>query len=143
MIKFQTTRCPKNKVDYSVQALYKAFKQKDFSVDSQHQQIRLEHSPIHLFLGHPLCSLQDFVLGLSILVNGSDEEKLEWTFHLYDLDGDGVISREEMEDLAMAVSSQINCLVFDDDDQAIMFPRKNSSYINDIIYNNIQDIVYR
>ena len=47
---------------------------------------------------------KDFVLGLSILVNGSNEEKLEWTFHLYDLDGDGVISREEMEDLAMAVS---------------------------------------
>ena len=37
-------------------------------------------------------------------MNGSDDEKLEWTFHLYDLDGDGVISREEMEDLAMAVS---------------------------------------
>ena len=32
------------------------------------------------------------------------EEKLTWTFQLYDLDGDGVISREEMEDLAMAVS---------------------------------------
>ena len=45
------------------------------------------------------------MLGLSILINGSTDEKLAWTFHLYDLDGDGVISREEMEDLAMAVSS--------------------------------------
>ena len=54
---------------------------------------------------------QDFVVGLSILVNGTQEEKLEWTFHLYDLDGDGVITREEMEDVAMSVSS---CKVFYD-----------------------------
>ena len=49
-------------------------------------------------------AVQDFVFGLSVLVKGSPEEKLEWTFHLYDLDGDGVISREEMEDVAMSVS---------------------------------------
>ena len=42
-------------------------------------------------------------------MNGTQEEKLEWTFHLYDLDGDGVITREEMEDVAMSVSS---CKVF-------------------------------
>ena len=44
-------------------------------------------------------------MGLSVLVNGTQEEKLEWTFHLYDLDGDGVITREEMEDVAMSVST--------------------------------------
>ena len=38
-----------------------------------------------------------------MLVNGTQEEKLEWTFHLYDLDGDGVISREEMEDVVISV----------------------------------------
>ena len=51
-----------------------------------------------------LIHFQDFVVGLSILVNGTQEEKLEWTFHLYDLDGDGLITREEMEDVAMSVS---------------------------------------
>ena len=56
--------------------------------------------------------LKDFVLGLSILINGSNEEKLAWTFHLYDLDGDGVISREEMEDLAMAVSPCTKVIFF-------------------------------
>lgn len=39
-----------------------------------------------------------------MLINGTQEEKLEWTFHLYDLDGDGVISREEMEDVVISVS---------------------------------------
>lgn len=58
-----------------------------------------------LLIGYnPRCAVQDFVFGLSVLVKGSPEEKLEWTFHLYDLDGDGVISREEMEDVAMSVS---------------------------------------
>ena len=52
-----------------------------------------------------LIHFQDFVVGLSILVNGTQEEKLEWTFHLYDLDGDGLITREEMEDVAMSVST--------------------------------------
>ena len=47
---------------------------------------------------------QDFALSLSLLLNGSLDEKLEWTFHLYDLDGDGGISREEMEDVAVSVS---------------------------------------
>ena len=31
-----------------------------------------------------ICSLQDFVVGLSVLVRGSLEEKLRWTFSLYD-----------------------------------------------------------
>ena len=37
--------------------------------------------------------LQDFVVGLSILVRGSLDEKLRWTFSLYDQDRDGLISR--------------------------------------------------
>ena len=45
------------------------------------------------------------MVGLSVLINGSQEQKLEWTFHLYDLDGDGVISQEEMEDVAMSVKN--------------------------------------
>ena len=59
-----------------------------------------------------LIHFQDFVVGLSILVNGSQEEKLEWTFHLYDLDGDGLITREEMEDVAMSVS-EIVFIIYD------------------------------
>ena len=47
---------------------------------------------------------KDFALSLSVLLNGSEEEKLEWTFQLYDLDGDGVISREEMLDVTLSVS---------------------------------------
>ena len=36
---------------------------------------------------------QDFVIGLSILLRGSLDDKLRWTFTLYDQDRDGFISR--------------------------------------------------
>ena len=49
--------------------------------------------------------MQDFALGLSVLVKGSEEEKLRWTFNMYDLNGDGVITRDEMEDVVASVSS--------------------------------------
>ena len=38
--------------------------------------------------------LQDFVTGLSVSLYGSREEKVKWAFQLYDLDGDGCITRE-------------------------------------------------
>lgn len=33
-------------------------------------------------------------MGLSILLRGSVQEKLEWTFHLYDINRDGFINKE-------------------------------------------------
>lgn len=33
-------------------------------------------------------------MGLSILLRGTLREKLEWTFHLYDINRDGYINRE-------------------------------------------------
>lgn len=41
--------------------------------------------------------------GLSILSRGSMDEKLRWTFSLYDINGDGRITREEMTDIVTAV----------------------------------------
>ena len=47
---------------------------------------------------------QEFVLTLSPLVRGTDEDRFNWTFSLYDTNGDGFISKEEMEDVAQSVS---------------------------------------
>jgi Ca2+-binding EF-hand superfamily protein len=46
---------------------------------------------------------QDFVQGLSILSRGSLDEKLRWAFSLYDINGDGSITREEMTDVVTAI----------------------------------------
>ncbi len=56
--------------------------------------------------------MQDFALGLSILVKGSEEEKLRWTFNMYDLNGDGVITRDEMEDVVASVSQSLSTYSF-------------------------------
>lgn len=48
-------------------------------------------------------SLQDFVINLSILLRGSIDEKLNWTFSLYDINGDGCITKGEMTDIVTAI----------------------------------------
>ncbi|XP_068910797.1 Kv channel-interacting protein 4 isoform X7 [Tenebrio molitor] len=50
-----------------------------------------------------LISFEDFVQNLSILSRGSLDEKLRWAFTLYDINGDGCITREEMTDIVSAI----------------------------------------
>uniref|UniRef100_A0A3Q1M784 Potassium voltage-gated channel interacting protein 3 n=1 Tax=Bos taurus TaxID=9913 RepID=A0A3Q1M784_BOVIN len=40
--------------------------------------------------------MDDFVVGLSILLRGTVHEKLKWAFNLYDINKDGYITKEEM-----------------------------------------------
>ncbi|RXN11593.1 Kv channel-interacting 1-like isoform X2 [Labeo rohita] len=46
---------------------------------------------------------EDFVMGLSTLLRGTVREKLEWTFHLYDINKDGFINKEEMTEIVRAI----------------------------------------
>ena len=43
------------------------------------------------------------LVSLSTLLHGSLEEKLTWTFRLYDLNGDGAITKAEMAAVVVAV----------------------------------------
>ena len=74
-----------------------------------------------------LAYFQDFALGLSVLLNGTLDEKLRfvthfrfplsfikvcmkflllrWTFNLYDLNGDGVITKDELENVTASVKA--------------------------------------
>lgn len=45
----------------------------------------------------------EFISVLSILQRGTAEEKLEMSFHIYDLDGDGSITREELKKIVEAI----------------------------------------
>lgn len=66
-------------------------------------------------------SFQDFVTGLSVLARGTVEEKLEWAFGLYDINGDGVIGRDEMLNIVTAIYDMIGkCAVPSIDDCAIV-----------------------
>ncbi|XP_067857441.1 calsenilin-like [Heptranchias perlo] len=39
---------------------------------------------------------EDFVIGLSLLLRGTVNERLNWAFNLYDINNDGYITKEEM-----------------------------------------------
>lgn len=41
---------------------------------------------------------------MSDLCRGSPDKKLKWAFHIYDVDGDGLISRTELEDVAISIN---------------------------------------
>lgn len=42
---------------------------------------------------------REYVLAISMLLEGSSVEKLRWSFKLYDKDKDGAITRSEMLDI--------------------------------------------
>ncbi|XP_059515103.1 calsenilin isoform X2 [Myotis daubentonii] len=46
--------------------------------------------------GNGAICFEDFVVGLSILLRGTVQEKLKWAFNLYDINKDGCITKEEM-----------------------------------------------
>jgi len=48
-------------------------------------------------------SFEEFVVGLSILSRGTTEEKLRWVFDLYDVDQDGLLTKEDIEQVVGSV----------------------------------------
>ncbi|XP_018417257.1 PREDICTED: Kv channel-interacting protein 4 isoform X6 [Nanorana parkeri] len=48
-------------------------------------------------------SFEDFIMGLSTLLRGTVQEKLNWAFNLYDINKDGYITKEEMLDIMKAI----------------------------------------
>eukprot|EP00090_Calanus_glacialis_P013039 TRINITY_DN21651_c0_g1_i3.p1 TRINITY_DN21651_c0_g1~~TRINITY_DN21651_c0_g1_i3.p1 ORF type:complete len:169 (-),score=38.39 TRINITY_DN21651_c0_g1_i3:105-611(-) len=48
-------------------------------------------------------TFEDFAVGLSILLKGTLEDKLRWTFQLYDVNKDGVLSRSEVRDVTSSI----------------------------------------
>jgi len=49
--------------------------------------------------GNGKVSFGEFLISLNVAVNGTAEEKLRWAFRMYDVDGDGTVSRSEVTDI--------------------------------------------
>ncbi|KFM63768.1 Calsenilin, partial [Stegodyphus mimosarum] len=48
-------------------------------------------------------NFQEFLTGLSMMTRGPTVDKLKWTFKLYDINGDGRITREEMREIISSI----------------------------------------
>eukprot|EP00033_Pygsuia_biforma_P000643 GCRY01000758.1.p1 GENE.GCRY01000758.1~~GCRY01000758.1.p1 ORF type:complete len:191 (+),score=30.05 GCRY01000758.1:233-805(+) len=48
-------------------------------------------------------NFKEFIIALSIASKGTQEEKINWAFQMYDMDNDGFISRAEMEHAVDAI----------------------------------------
>ncbi|KYN38076.1 Kv channel-interacting protein 2, partial [Trachymyrmex septentrionalis] len=83
-----------------IQLIYRGFKQECPSDASQYA-----HYVFNTMKRKPSgkISFEEFLTILSKVSRGSVEEKLQWVFGLYDLDGDGLISKEEMLDVVGSI----------------------------------------
>ncbi|GIY27057.1 kv channel-interacting protein 4 [Caerostris darwini] len=77
-----------------------------------HQQYSQSNSLLHFrFIApnvaykadKPICSQSDFIQCLSLMCRGTIQEKLQWAFKLYDLNGDGRITKKELTDIVCSV----------------------------------------
>ena len=50
-------------------------------------------------VGNGEISFQEFMTTLSVASRGSIDEKLHWTFKMYDINGNGTISRAEATEM--------------------------------------------
>jgi len=79
-------------------------------------------------------SFRDMLVSLSTLLHGTQYEKLKWTFRVYDLNGDGVITKEELGNVVVGIYELMGVNLLPPTGSVInidYIPRRRDSLLNE------------